>query len=142
MPDRSGTKHDVMVRQERMLRLAERDHDISAKVLALETGIPLSTVQSWRRAMAPAAMSLPDFVAVARFIPDDLLTLVFEAAGKHVGTSDSEGDGALDALIEDASCTIHEIAKAKRDGRVTPQERANIVDCAQRLAATARAVAA
>jgi hypothetical protein len=97
MIDRDGTKHDVLEQQEAMLRLAERDHGITAKRLALETGIPLSTVQSWRRACAPAGMSMADFVAVSRVIPDELTSLCFEPAEKRL-TPVGEGHSDIDAL--------------------------------------------
>lgn len=110
--DRDGTKQDVLSNQERMLRLAERDFGITTKVIVAETGIPLSTVQSWRRSNLPVGMSLGDFVLVCRVIPDSLTSLCLEPSAKHIGTNgDDEGD--LDAVASHAGEFAHEYQKAR-----------------------------
>lgn len=124
-----------------MLRLAERDYGITAKRLHLETGIPLPTVQSWRRSTAPAVMSLRDFVLVCQVIPDHLTSLCLEASGKHVGTNEP-GDGDLDALHREGAHYLAEHADAKADGVVTPMERAKLKERARRVCSVARSAAA
>lgn len=139
MIDRDGTKHDVLAQQEAMLRLAERDHGITAKRLAAETGIPLSTVQSWKRELAPAQMALGDFVAVCRIIPDHLTSLCLEPAGKQV-VDDGEGDALLDALlVEAAGYTAEHVARAA-DGKVCHKDRAALGEKARVLASVATKV--
>lgn len=138
MSRRSSFAQDVISRQERMLRLAERDYDLSLRVLEAETGIPKETLSTYKHDTAMPAWTL---VALARVIPDDLTSLMFEPIGKHVGT-DETGEGDLDALEVEASGVVHEIAKAKRDKVVTPQERAKIAGLTRRMIPTARAVAA
>lgn len=142
--DRDGTKQDVLANQERMLRLAERDFGITAKVIAAETGVPLPTVQSWRRA-APVAMSLADFVLVCRVIPDSLTSLCTEPSGKHVGTNgDDEGD--LDAVASHAGEFAHEYQKARHPASpggtaIVPQEAARLHEIRGGLVAKARKAA-
>lgn len=138
---RDGTKQDVASAQERMLRLAERDYGITAKVIAAETQIPLPTVSSWRRANAPVAMSLADFVLVCRVIPDELTSLIMEPSSKHVGT-DETGDGDLDQLSREAAHYNAEKLDAEADGVVTHIERASLKHRAKRIASVARRAAA
>lgn len=138
MSDRDGTKHDVLSAQEAMLRLAERDHGLTAKRLHAETKIPLSTIQSWKRATAPACMSLADFVAVCRVIPDDLTTLCLEPAGKNV--SDASAD--LDELATHAGDFAHEYQKARHPSSpggtaIVPQEAAQLHEIRRRIGAVA-----
>jgi hypothetical protein len=138
MPDRDGTKHDVLSAQEAMLRLAERDYGLTAKRLHAETKIPLSTIQSWRRATAPACMSLADFVAVCRVIPDDLTTLCLEPAGKNIGEAATD----LDELATHASDYAHEYQKARHPNSpggtaIVPQEAATLHEIRRRIGAVA-----
>lgn len=119
-----------------MLRLAERDFGMTAKRIAAETGIPLSTVQSWKRAVAPAQMALGDFVAVCRVIPDHLTSLCLEPAGKQL-VSDGEGDELLEALlVEAAGYTAEHVARAA-DGRICHHDRAALTEKAKRLGSVA-----
>jgi len=140
--DRDGTKQDVLSNQERMLRLAQRDHGITANVIAAETGIPLTTVQSWRRSPA-VAISLADFVLVCRVIPDSLTSLCLEPSAKHIGTNgDDEGD--LDAVAEHAGEFAHEYQKARHPSspggvQIVPSEAANLHDIRRNMVARARA---
>lgn len=140
--DRDGTKQDVLSNQERMLRLAERDYGITAKVIAAETGIPLPTVQSWRRS-PPVAISLADFVLVCRVIPDSLTSLCLEPSAKHVGTNgDDEGD--LDAVAEHAGEFAHAYQKARHPSspggvQIVPTEAARLHDIRRGMVAKARA---
>ena len=135
MSDRNGTKHDVLSAQEAMLRLAARDHGLTAKRLHAETKIPLSTVQSWSRATAPACMSLADFVAVCRVIPNDLTALCFEPAGKTIADCAATD---LDELATHAGDFAHEYQKARHPASpggtaIVPQEAASLHDIRRRI---------
>lgn len=139
MPDRDGTKHDVLSAQEAMLRLAERDYGLTAKRLHAETKIPLSTIMSWKRATAPACMSLADFVAICRVIPDDLTTLCMEPAGKSVGDCATTD---LDELATHAGDYAHEYQKARHPASpggttIVPQEAAQLHEIRRRIGAVA-----
>lgn len=142
MRRRSNFAEDIISRQERMLRLAERDCDLSAPVLEAETGIPKDTILSWRRGVAMPAWAL---VALSKVIPDDLTTLMFEPIDKHVGT-DEGGEGDLDSLAREAAGYNVEYLDARNPGseagpELSPRERANLRDKARRIAATARRAA-
>ncbi|WP_144036746.1 hypothetical protein [Sphingopyxis witflariensis] len=142
--DRDGTKQDVLSNQERMLRLAERDHGLTAKVIAAETGIPVPTIQSWRRS-PPVAMALADFVLVCRVIPDSLTSLCTEPSGKHVGTNGPE-EGDLDAVASHAGDFAHEYQKARHPASpggvaIVPQEAAKLHEIRGGLVAVARRAA-
>lgn len=136
MMSRDGTKHDVLTQQEAMLRIAERDHGITAKRLAAETGIPLSTVQSWKRDLAPAQMSLGDFVAVCRVIPDHLTSLCLEPAGKQV-VDDGSGDGLLNELLLETSSYAADHIERMSDGTICHRDKAALAERAQRIASIA-----
>jgi hypothetical protein len=119
-----------------MLRLAERDYGLTAKRLAAETGIPLSTVQSWKRAVAPAQMALGDFVAVCRVIPDHLTSLCLEPAGKQL-VSDGEGDGLLTELLVATSGYAADHIERMADGTICHKDKAALAERAKEIASIA-----
>lgn len=142
MSRRSNFAQDIISRQERMLRLAERDYDLTPSVLHAETGIPKETQLSWRKDTAMPAWAL---VALCRVIPDELTSLLFEPIGKHIGTDDS-GDGDLDALARVSAGYNVEYLDARQPGSengtdLSPRERAHLKDRARVVAATARSAA-
>ena len=125
-----------------MLRLAERDHDLTLEVLAQETGIPKPTLASYKRGVA---MPMFAFALLCDVIPDELTSLLLPA-GKFVSSAEPEG-GDLDALAREAAGFNVEYLDAHHpnsDGgtAVTPRETANLKDRARRMAGTARAAAA
>jgi hypothetical protein len=119
-----------------MFRLAERDHGLSLRALHLETQIPISTLRDWK-----AGAAMPAWALFRLPIPIELKSLIGEPYGQHIGY-DETPDGDLAQLECDASGVVHEIAKAKRDGVITPRERASIADAVRRMVPVARAVAA
>ncbi|MFZ5666933.1 MAG: helix-turn-helix domain-containing protein [Pseudomonadota bacterium] len=132
MADRDGTKHDVLAQQEAMLRLAERDYGLTAKRIAAETGIPLSTVQSWKRSLTPAQMALGDFVAVCRVIPDHLASLCLEPAGKQI-VDDGSGDGLLQELLVETSGYAADHIERMADGTICHKDKAALAERARRI---------
>jgi hypothetical protein len=130
--------------QERMFRLAERDHDLSLRTLALESGIPLRTLQNWKAGAVMPAWAL--FALGKAGVPDHLTSLVGNAFGKHVGTDHIE-DGGLHEAATEAIGFGHEYlnaASADSEGGpiITPRERAKLGERAMRAAGKLRAVAA
>lgn len=121
--------------QERMFRLAERDYGLSLKALSLDTGISLSTLRDWKRGTAMPAWALGKLP-----IPLELKSLILEPFAQHV-ENDEEPEGDVGDLACEASGVVHEIELARRDGVITPRERANIADAARRLVPVARGVA-
>jgi len=142
MPRRSNLAQDVISRQERMLRLAERDYDLTPAVIFAETKIPKETQASWRKDVAMPAWAL---VLLCRIIPDELTSLLFEPIGKHVGT-DEDGEGSLDALAKESAGYNVEYLEARDPGgeagaKLSPRERARLGDRARKIAAVARRAA-
>lgn len=142
MANRDHFDHDILARQERMLRLAERDYDLTPAVLEAETGIPAGTLRTYRR---DTMMPMAAFVRLCRVIPDELTTLMVEPADKHIGT-DPEGDPDLDTVAVEAGELVNLHSRArhpKSPGGVTivPQEAILIQAQAARVAVSARRAA-
>lgn len=129
---RSQTDQLVIAAQEAMLRLAERDHGLTANRLEAETGIPAVTLRTYRR---DTMMPLAAFVKLCRVIPDDLTSLVMEQAGKHVGT-DEHGDGDVDQLGKETASYAAEWAAAKADNVIDHRDRGRAQRTAERAEVT------
>lgn len=136
MTRRDGTKQDVTNQQEAMLRIAERDHGLTTARLSAETGIPVNTIRSWKRECAPVAMSLGDFVAVCRVIPDHLTSLCLEPAGKQI-VDDGSGDGLLTELLLETSGYAADHIERMADGAICHKDKAALAERAQRIASIA-----
>lgn len=140
MIDRNGTKQDVTSQQEAMLRLAERDHGLTTARLSAETGIPAVTIRSWKRECAPVAMSLGDFVAVCRVIPDHLTSLCLEPAGKQI-LGEGEGEAQLHKLLAATADHTSDHIQRMADGKLCHVDRAALKESAGRIADLAIKVA-
>lgn len=143
MTRKSGIIQDIVSRQERMLRLAERDHGLTLAVLHAETGISKATLSSWKNDTAMPAYGL---VLLSEVIPDDLVSLMFEPVGRCVVTCEN-GDGDLDALAKESAGYNVEYLDARSpssDGGIdlTPREQARLKDRSRRIASVARRAAA
>ncbi len=141
MPHRTAADHDVIARQEAMLRLAERDHDLTINRLEAETGIPAVTLRTYKR---DTMMPLAAFVKLCGVIPDSLTSLVLEPAGKRVETEHAP-DGDAHALARDGSEYNVEYLRAtdptsEAGPSLSPRERARLADIHRRM--KARKVAA
>lgn len=128
--------------QERMFRLAERDHDLSIRALRLETGIPKTTLEGWKAGTTMPAWAIGALGKAG--VPDYLLSLVLHPYGRHVGTDD-DGAGALDELVrETAGFTSDYLEATAPDSpggpNVIPMERAKLAERALRVESKARAV--
>ena len=143
MPRSTNIVQDIISRQERMLRLAERDHGLTLAVLFAETGISKATLSSWKKGTAMPAYAL---ALLAEVIPDELVSLLFEPVGRCVVTCE-HGNGDLDALAKESAGYNVEYLDARSpssDGGVelTPRERAHLQDRARRIASVGRRAAA
>jgi hypothetical protein len=130
--------------QERMFRLAERDHGLSIKALCLETGIPKTTLEGWKNGTTMPAWALGALGKAG--VPDHLLSLTLNPFARHVGT-DTNGDGALDELAREAAGFANDYLEATAPdspggSNVIPMEAAKLGERAARMEAKARAVRA
>jgi hypothetical protein len=129
--------------QERMFRLAERDHDLPLRTLAAESGIPLRTLQNWKAGAVMPAWAL--FALGEAGVPDYLTSLVGNPFAKHIGTNGAE-EGTYHKAAVDASgyqaefleCTSPE-SEAGPD--LSPREKARLAEIAARAGGTLRAIA-
>lgn len=121
---------------DRMLRIAEHDHGLSIRQLSAETGIPASTLGTYRvtGGRAQAAMPLSTFVALCRVLPDELTSLVLDMADKRVAPLDAD-PGAWLGVAAEASGLASDICEAKADGKITPIEHSRLKHRARRLTA-------
>lgn len=141
MADLSDLARNSVALQQDMFRLAKHEHGLSLAVIARTRKIPLSTLTGWANGTA-----MPAWAIGALKFPDDLLSLILQPYGKHVGT-DEEGDGDVDALGLEGLGLVTEIAAARDPAgpggvNIIPMERAKISVRARRVCARARAVAA
>jgi hypothetical protein len=137
MADISITQQHLIERQCDMFRLAKRDHSLTAKRLAQLSRLPEPTIASWAKGTAMPAWAL---VVLSCYIPDDLVTMMFDPADKFVGTCDPTDGGGLAELDCEALGFATEHAEARRDGVVTPIESARLKERARRVACAARRV--
>lgn len=143
MCDRTPETQHVLALQADMFRLAKRDYALTYTRLSLLSGVPTTTLESWGKG---TAMPLYGFVKLAPHIPDDLLSMVMEPAGKLV-CSPHGGDGDIHDLHSVSAHLAHTVAKAthpKSPGgvHVVPSERGEIRDIARAIAPVAMRVAA
>lgn len=139
----SQAQHSVLA-QERMFRLAERDHDLSLRTLAAESQIPLRTLQNWKAGAVMPAWAL--FALGQAGIPDYLTSLVSNPFAKHVGTNGAEEGTFHKAAIEASGYNAEFLEATSPDSEagpdLSPRERAKLSEIAARAGGTLRAVAA
>ena len=136
MPHCTRTKDDVAGRVADMFRLAERDYSLDLKRLELLTGMSYETLKSYRNG---TAMPLHAYVQLARYIPDDLLTLCVAPAGKHVGSDEPDDGGAPDLARDSSEYGVTYLAAIDPDSEAGPQlshrERAHLASIQGRMKA-------
>lgn len=123
--------------QRDMFAYAEREYGLSTVILAKTRDFKKSTLEDW----ATGETQMPLWAIGELSLPDDVSSIVLSPWKKHIGTDDPSGGDLADLECE-ASGVVHEIALAKRDGKVTHQERMRIIDRTRRMLPTARTVAA
>ena len=120
-----------------VLRLAKARYGLSSARLAALTDIPETTIASWGKGTSMPAWAM---IALAGHIPTDLTNLLLEPVGLTFTMID-KAEGDLDTLACEASGFTHELLEAKRDGKVTPIERAKLAEKARRVQVAAANVA-
>lgn len=130
---------DSIDAQRDMFRLAAKEHGLTLAVLAKRAPISLSTLKGWNQGAAMPAWAL--FALGEAGVPDELLSLVADPFGRHVGTNET-GDGDLDALHRESAHFSAEKLEAEADGVVTHIERGKLKHRARRIASVARRAAA
>lgn len=108
---------NVAAAQKRMFRLAERDHKMSLKVIAAETGIPAGTLRGW--IAGTTMMPLDGFVKISAIdgFPNELLSLPFEHAEKSLGDA---GEGETDFHDMAVQCATYLLAHVRAQHRESP----------------------
>jgi hypothetical protein len=144
MCNNAGLARNSVEAQERLFRLAERDYGLSIKALHLETRIPRTTLEGWKKGATMPAWALGALGKAG--VPDYLLSLVLHPFRRHVGT-DTNGDGALDELVRETAGFTNDYLQAtdpKSPGgrNVIPMEHAKLAERALVIEAKARAVRA
>lgn len=120
-----------------VFRLAKARYGLSTARLAARSDIPETTLATWGKGTSMPAWAM---VELAKHIPADLMNLLLEDA-KLCFTPLQRIDSELDDLAYEATGFTHELLEARRDGKVTPIERANLKEKARRVAAAAAGVA-
>lgn len=95
--------------QERIFRLAERDHGLTLKAISMDSKIGYTTIQSYARGQA--VMSAASLFRLVGVIPDELLSLLLPD-GRHIVRAPDEIDH--DALCDLAQDYVHTKAAAHR----------------------------
>lgn len=129
--------------QERMFRLAERDHGLSIAALSLETGIPRNTLAGWKNGATMPAWALG---ALGRAgVPNHLLSLTLHPFHRHIGTDGSEEGAFHDAAMGAGEYNQEFLSATAPDSEMgpdlSPREKARLGEVAMRAGGRLRAVA-
>lgn len=123
MPDSKIPSHDDKIvsrqksTQERVFRLATRDHGLTLKAISLDAGIGYTTVQSY--AKGQAVMSIASLFRLVGVIPDDLLSLLLPEGRRIVALPEELDHDALCDLAADYVET--KMAAHKADSPMGPE---------------------
>lgn len=130
----------VLEAQQRVFRLAERNHGLRLKTISLDSGIPYNTIRNYSH--GEAVMPLPAFLKLVDVIPDDLLSQLLDPVHRCLAPTTVDGEPDLDALGQDAldlGATVGQSRSPHSPGgtNIVPMERAQIIAKASKLAAKA-----
>lgn len=119
--------------QERVFRLAQRDHGLTLKAISLDSGIGYTTIQSYAR--GEAVMSIASLFCLIGVVPDELLSLLLPD-GRLIVQAPAEIDHDLIAeAVADYAATKnachHPESEAGRD--IGPTEHAILTGKAFKL---------
>lgn len=134
MPHCNRTKQDVAGRVADMFRLAERDYDLTIKRIALLSGMSVETLNEYRKG---AAIPLHAFVQIAPHIPDELLSLCVETAGKSVLSNETPDGGAHDLARDSGHYNVEYLnatdPSSEAGPAIGPRERARLSEIHNRM---------
>lgn len=104
---------EVLKAQERIFRLAARDHDLSLKAISLDSGINYETLRSYAgNKDAQAVMPVTALCRLIGAIPDPLLSTMFDCVDREI-VKDDDKDSCLDDLGNEAGELEAEVRKAR-----------------------------
>lgn len=87
--------------QNRVFRLASRDHGLTLKAISQDSGVNYDTLRSYAGHKGePAVMSLPSFIKLCGVIPDALLSQLLELADRHLEQDEEDEDTEFDDLAD------------------------------------------
>lgn len=98
--------HQTLETQKLIFRVATNPmrYGLTFKAIEADSGIPYSTLRTYAR--GEAMMPLTAFIRLASILPNDLMSLLLEPAGKHIeddDTGDSDHDTAAAHCIDFAA---------------------------------------
>ena len=92
--------------QERIFRLAQRDHGLTLKAISMDSGIGYTTIQSYAR--GEAVMSITSLFSLVGVIPDDLLSLLLPEGRRIVRAPEElNHDDIADAMRDYLAAKDH-----------------------------------
>jgi hypothetical protein len=121
-----------------VFRLAKRDHGLNIARLSALTRIPENTLRSWCNGTSMPAWAM---VELSRHIPASILNMLWDGSGNCIAKSDKE-ESTLDQLACVATGFTYDLLEAKSDGKVTPIEKARLIEAARKVQALAASVVA
>lgn len=124
-----------------MFRVAERDYGLTQKLIHLETGMGLSTIGQYAR--GETAMGGEAILKLASWsdFPSALLSILFEGTGRLITDETDSDDDDLAALAREGAGMASDYMDAAADGKITPIEKARLVQRATRMTHKARRIA-
>lgn len=140
----SNLARDSVQAQERLFRLAKRDHNLSIATLHLETKIPKQTLTDWSHGTTMPAWALGALGKAG--VPEYLLSLILDPFQRFVGKNET-GDGVYHEAAAGATEYAQEFLSATSPDSeggpaITPREAARLGEVARRAGGKLRAVAA
>lgn len=143
MSDISPEARNSVSNQQRMFSLARDHYGLNRAKLSALTDISTSTLKGWETGTVMPAWALGELAKAG--VPAELLTLVLDPFGCHVGINGDGGDN-LDEVASIASDLAHEYGAARNPNSpggvaIVPQEAAKIEPIVRKLHATARRAA-
>ena len=91
---------EVLKAQNRIFRLAQRDHGLTLKAISIDSGIPYNTIRCYAGNNAEqSVMSIPALIKLIGVIPDDLLSQLLELGDRHL-EKDEDEDSEYDDLAD------------------------------------------
>lgn len=144
MSDVSPEARNSVSNQQRMFSLARDHYGLNRAKLSALTDISTSTLKGWETGTVMPAWALGELAKAG--VPAELLTLVLDPFGCHVGINGDGGDN-LDEIAAIASDLAHEYNLARNPNspggvHIVPQEEARLRPIKKRLHAASRKAAA